>query len=175
MKTDSLPKLSAKEILLTMLGTAILSFGVAVFIIPSGIVIGGVSGMSLIINGLFPSISADLSVTVLTWLLFAFGAVVLGKDFALKTLVSAIVYPLGISVFSVLNSATAFGGLFFSRRFTARQRHLAHLGTFRRTFGGNRMFSRLYRRRFDGRCRYNRIRALPSLQKSNNIVGDFHH
>lgn len=113
LKTDNFTKLSVKEILLTMLGTAILSFGVAVFIIPSGIVMGGVSGISLIINGLFPKISADLSVTVLTWLLFAFGAVVLGKDFALKTLVSAIVYPLGISVFSVLNSDTVFGGLFF--------------------------------------------------------------
>jgi uncharacterized membrane-anchored protein YitT (DUF2179 family) len=49
---------------------------------------------------------------VITWGLFLLGLVVLGWDFAMKTLASTIVYPLAISLFMHLVSPDFLGGIF---------------------------------------------------------------
>ena len=83
----------AKNIFLTVVGTLILAAGTAVFIVPFDLVAGGVSGLAIIINRLIPSelITVDLIVTVLTWGLFFMGWMILGRAFALKTLISSVV------------------------------------------------------------------------------------
>ena len=99
----------AKNILLTVIGTLILAFGTAVFIIPFGLVSGGVSGLSIVISRSVGSfLSVDLLITLLTWGLFFVGLLLLGKDFAAKTLLSSIVYPLGIWVFGKLAETQFF-------------------------------------------------------------------
>ena len=92
-----------KNIALVVAGTLILAFGTSVFIIPFGLVAGGVSGFSIVINRVIGgALSVDLLITLLTWSLFILGIFTLGKSFAVKTLLSTIVYPLGISIFGKL-------------------------------------------------------------------------
>lgn len=56
--------------------------------------------------------SIDFYLTVLTWGLFALGLIFLGKNFALKTLVSTIFYPVLFSIFYNLVEYKMFNGLF---------------------------------------------------------------
>ncbi len=108
---------AAKNVMLVVFGTAILAFGTAVFMIPYDLVAGGISGIAIVIDLLIPEsmsfITVDLIITVLTWLLFAIGLITLGKSFALKTLISSIVYPPCISLFMKLVSPDVLGGYFY--------------------------------------------------------------
>lgn len=103
-----------KNIILTVVGTLILAAGTAIFILPFDLVAGGVSGFAIIIKQLIPAefVTIDLIVTVLTWALFLMGLAVLGRGFAMKTLISSIVYPVGISLFLRLTDPSVFGGFF---------------------------------------------------------------
>jgi uncharacterized membrane-anchored protein YitT (DUF2179 family) len=107
-------RLIIKNISLVVLGTLILAFGTSVFIIPLNLVVGGMSGLAVVVSLLLPEgfMSIELIITILTWLVFFLGLIILGKSFALKTLVSAIVYPVGVSVFSLLARPDVFGGFF---------------------------------------------------------------
>ncbi len=103
-----------KNFALVFLGTVILAFGCAVFVVPFDLVTGGVTGLSIVIDeillGLVP---IDVLIGVLTWALFILGIVFLGRDFALKTLVSSIVYPVAISLFLHLVSPDVLGGFLY--------------------------------------------------------------
>ena len=103
-----------KNFALVFLGTVILAFGCAVFVVPFDLVTGGVTGLSIvideIISGLVP---IDILIGVLTWALFILGILFLGRDFALKTLVSSIVYPVAISLFLHLVSPDVLGGFLY--------------------------------------------------------------
>ncbi len=103
-----------KNLFLVVLGTVILAFGTAVFILPFNLVVGGVSGIALVLDALLPYefITVDLIITVLTWVLFFIGLIVLGKDFAMKTLISTIVYPPALSAFLHLVDPNFLGGFF---------------------------------------------------------------
>lgn len=107
-------RLIIKNISLVVIGTLILAFGTSVFIIPLNLVVGGMSGLAVVVSLLLPEgfMSIELIITILTWLVFFLGLIILGKSFALKTLVSAIVYPVGVSVFSLLARPDVFGGFF---------------------------------------------------------------
>lgn len=103
-----------KNIFLVIAGTLILSFGSAVFIIPFDLVTGGVSGIAIILNKIIPIefLTVDLIITITTWLLFFVGLFVLGKSFALKTLISTIIYPVGVSLFMRLTDPSFLNGFF---------------------------------------------------------------
>ena len=102
----------AKNILLTIAGTCILAFGTAVFIIPFDIVAGGMSSIGIIISKVLTFLTVEQIITIVTWLLFFMGLVILGKDFAIKTLISAIVYPPAITLLGKLVSPDVLGGFF---------------------------------------------------------------
>lgn len=97
-----------------ILGTLALAFGCAIFTIPFDLVTGGVTGIAIIINQYTADfISIDVIIAILTWSLFFLGLIVLGRDFAMKTLVSSIIYPIGITLFTKLLSEDVLGGFFF--------------------------------------------------------------
>jgi uncharacterized membrane-anchored protein YitT (DUF2179 family) len=108
----------AKQISLVLLGTIILSFGCAVFIIPFDLVSGGATGIAIVVDALMPNeifgitVTIDMIVGAIVWFLFFVGLIVLGWDFAIKTLISTIVYPLGISLFMHLTEPDVLGGFF---------------------------------------------------------------
>ena len=101
-----------------ILGTAILAFGAGLFIIPFDLVTGGVSGIGIILEHLlsgvplFSAITADMYASVLIWALFFVGFAVLGKKFAIQTLVSTIVYPIVLTFSTWLVSSGVLGGFF---------------------------------------------------------------
>ena len=93
MKKEAWKKV--RNILMTVVGSLILAFGISVFLLPFNLVSGGMSGLSIIINAVIPFefVTIELINAVLTWVLFFIGFLVFGKEFAAKTLISAIVYP----------------------------------------------------------------------------------
>ena len=121
-------KISKKEIysylsknLLVILGTVILAFGSAVFLIPFDLVMGGTSGIAVIIKSFFPAgldsatvdMYINIAVAIITWALFFVGFIFLGRDFAAKTLLSTIVYPLVFPLLSMLVDPNVLGGYFY--------------------------------------------------------------
>ena len=111
-RTISVPTL--KNALIIILGTVILSFGVALFLIPFELVSGGAMGISIIVAHLFPLeiVTADLVLVILSWLLFILGAVTLGKGFAAKTFLSTLVYSPLVALFSRLVTSDILNGYF---------------------------------------------------------------
>ena len=107
--------LIAKNFLLIVVGTAILAFGVSVFILPFELVTGGVPGIAVIINRLIPIefITEAMWVTIITRILFFIGWILLGKSFALKTLTSTIVYSIVVNVAGLLVSPDVLNGFFY--------------------------------------------------------------
>ena len=106
---------------LVILGSIILAFGVAVFIVPFDLVTGGISGLSITLCAVInvELITVDLCVTVLTWVVFFIGLIFLGKAFALKTLISTIVYPIALSLFMHLTTPDFLGGILDLSKYTA--------------------------------------------------------
>ena len=100
--------------LLVVLGTLVLAFGTAVFIIPRNLIVGGISGIAILLDLLLPFefLTVDILITALTWLIFFLGLLFLGKSFAFKTLISTVVYPPAISVFMRLVDPGVLGGFF---------------------------------------------------------------
>lgn len=101
------------NIFLVLIGNFSLAFGTAIFLTKLDIVAGGLSGIGIIIQHyigslnifsgfwatIFGTTTIDLVVFALTWILWGVGFIFLGRDFALKTLASAIIYPLALSLF----------------------------------------------------------------------------
>ena len=105
---------TAKHVLMIVVGTLILSFGTSLFMLPYDLVTGGVSGYAIVLSQIIPTeiLSVELIITILTWVMFFLGLVVLGKSFAMKTLISTIVYPIGVAMFSNITSEDFLGGFF---------------------------------------------------------------
>ena len=107
-----------RNLLLIIIGTALLAFGTGVFLIPFELVTGGVSGIGIILRralgGIYPFslISAGLYASVLNVLLFLVGLIFLGRPFAVKTLLSVAVYPVVLYFSSRLADGRLLGGFF---------------------------------------------------------------
>lgn len=73
-------------------GNAIIAFAIAAFVMPHGLIMGGATGLSILINRVLRS---DTAVVVLSLNLLALllGYVVLGKKFLITTVGSSLLYP----------------------------------------------------------------------------------
>lgn len=89
------------KIISIIIGSLMLSMATSFFYIPNGIISGGMSGLGILFNHLFGWNESNV-ITVASWSLFIIGWIVLGKKFALKTLCSTIVYPLGTYLFTFI-------------------------------------------------------------------------
>lgn len=74
-------------------GNALLAFLVAAFIIPHDIIMGGTTGIGIVLHKLFPILDVSLLVLILNLALLLLGLAVLGKKFALTTVASSLLYP----------------------------------------------------------------------------------
>lgn len=103
-----------KNATLIVVGTLILSFGTSLFMLPYDLVTGGISGYAIVLSQIIPPglLSVEMIIMILTWAMFFLGFIVLGKSFAMKSLVSTIVYPIGVSIFSNITSDSFLGGFF---------------------------------------------------------------
>ena len=85
------------DILAVLFGNFLLAVSVAYFVLPFSILSGGVAGISVIVKALL-SYNPTLVIDVLVIGLFIIGALVLGKDFAIKTALSSISYPIFLEI-----------------------------------------------------------------------------
>ena len=102
-----------------LLGNLILAFGIAAFVIPTGVIMGGATGLGLTISH-FIHLDTAVLVLILNLMALAFGWIVLGRTFVMTTLASSLLYPvfLGIvqripgidSITSDLMLSAVFGG-----------------------------------------------------------------
>lgn len=115
--------LKMKNFVLLILGTIVLGFGCAIFFKPFGLVAGGVTGLSISIQRLIGIESVvlpmlgetdvvDILVYAISLVLFFLGLAFLGKDFALKTLISSVLYPVSFNMFGLLVKHNVFNGFF---------------------------------------------------------------
>ena len=86
-----------KTILGVLVGNLVLSFAVAAFTVPNGIIMGGATGIGLTISHYFP-VNLSLIILAINAVLFVLGAVFLGKKFALTTIISSFIYPIFLSM-----------------------------------------------------------------------------
>lgn len=107
-----------KSILLVMAGTLVLAFGASVFVIPFDLVAGGVTGFSVVLVRWIPDLplSVDQMISIWTWLLFFVGLFFLGRNFAVKTLLSSLLYPVALSAFLRLLQTDTVGAFLDLRR-----------------------------------------------------------
>lgn len=82
----------AMDILLVLVGNVLMSIGVGAFILPAGLMIGGATGIGLIISHYW-GIPVSSLVAVYNAVMFLIGAVFLGKHFAATTLISSFLFP----------------------------------------------------------------------------------
>lgn len=89
---------SLKNLIWILLGNTIYALGVVVFILPNGLITGGTTGLGITVEHYF-GLPIHTFVLVFNALMFVLGAAVLGKKFALTTLVSTFYYPIILGVF----------------------------------------------------------------------------
>lgn len=82
----------AAELFLVLLGNLLMSVGVGAFIIPSGLMVGGATGIGLIMSHYF-GIPVSSFVGAYNAVMFVIGAAFLGKHFAFTTLISSFLFP----------------------------------------------------------------------------------
>ena len=96
-----------KYFLLILIGNILYSFGVKAIIEPNRLVTGGITGLSLFladINGW----DSTLLVAGFTVVIFIAGFIILGKELALQTLASSIIYPICLWMFDKIDLSFFF-------------------------------------------------------------------
>ena len=88
-----------KRFLIMLCGLLISSFAFNLFFVPNNIVVGGISGLSLIIKEYF-HIKPSLFISIASVFLIIISFIFLGKEKTLNTLVVVIIYPIFIEATS---------------------------------------------------------------------------
>ena len=83
------------------LGNLLVALADTSFIVPHGLVLGGSTGIALIVTRAVP-LPLSLVVLVINAALFLLGAAFLGRSFAASTIFSTLAYPLAMSVLEAL-------------------------------------------------------------------------
>lgn len=99
-------KKKIEKVLIMILGNAVLALGTAAFVVPNGLISGGVTGIGLILEHFF-GLPVDVGVFVGDAVLFLLGAAVMGKAFAATIILSSIVYPTFFSLFGKIPFLTS--------------------------------------------------------------------
>ena len=105
-----------KNTALVVLGTFVLALGTGMFVIPFDLVTGGVSGIGIVIKhlvgdaGFLGGLTTEFYASLVNWILFFIGWIFLGKNFAMKTFISTLIYPVALMLASFLISDGFMGG-----------------------------------------------------------------
>lgn len=97
-----------------VLGNAMYAAAVVLFIVPNGLITGGTTGLALFaVNTV--GIPISLFVSVFNMIMFLLGAWVLGKEFAVSTVLSTVIYPIMLGILE----GAGFGGFVLQERMVA--------------------------------------------------------
>lgn len=86
------------EYLLMTLGIAIGGFSFSFFLNPNNVVVGGVSGIGVILKNFF-NIDPAIIILIINITLLLFSLLFLGKDFFIKTIYGSVMFPVFIFIF----------------------------------------------------------------------------
>ncbi|BDF03511.1 YitT family protein [[Clostridium] hylemonae] len=113
-------KKNMKIVLGVLAGNAILALAVAAFVVPHGIIMGGATGIGLAVTHYVP-LNLSVVIFIVNAILFVLGACMLGRKFALTTIISTFVYPVFLEIARKIPGvdsltdnillATVYGGL----------------------------------------------------------------
>lgn len=92
-----------KKLLGILIGNLICAFGIGCFIIPNGFLVGGTTGIARSFDHYF-GMEISSTVAILNVIMFFVGFCFLGKAFALTTLISTIVFPSLLNVFTQIET-----------------------------------------------------------------------
>lgn len=87
-----------KEYLIITIGVIIAAFGVYFFLVPSGLTIGSVSGLGMVLEKVLPFKLSEITF-VLNAVLLVVGFIFIGRDFGVKTVYTSLMLPVVIGVF----------------------------------------------------------------------------
>ena len=96
---DKPAKRAAITLLCVLTGNALLAFLVAAFIIPHDIIMGGTTGIGIVLHKAIPQMDVSLFVFILNGILLLIGLFTLGKKFAVTTVASSFLYPVLLGFF----------------------------------------------------------------------------
>lgn len=110
-------KMNGKKIITVLAGNTLYALAVSLFILPGGLITGGTTGLALVAQYQF-GIPVAVFVGVFNFLMFAAGALVLGKTFAFTTILSTFYYPVILGVFEhIFRNVPATGDMMLSTVF----------------------------------------------------------
>jgi uncharacterized membrane-anchored protein YitT (DUF2179 family) len=87
-----------KNFLFIILGNLIFALGIATFVIPNGLIMGGSTGLALSVQH-FLGIDITITVAIVNIVTFLAGLFILGKKFAATTLISTFIFPFFLNYF----------------------------------------------------------------------------
>lgn len=82
-----------KKLAVILAGNAMYAFAIVYFILPVGLITGGTTGIALTVRH-YTGMEISSFVSVFNVVMFLLGAWILGKTFAMTTIVSTLVYPI---------------------------------------------------------------------------------
>lgn len=101
MKEESKKELKdifdVKKIFFVLLGNTIYAAGLAAFVFPTGLITGGTTGLGLIANHYF-GVPIEIFAAIFNVVMFVLAVLVLGKSFALTSLISTVYFPFILGV-----------------------------------------------------------------------------
>ena len=86
-----------KKIFFVLLGNTIYAAGLAAFVLPTGLITGGTTGLGLIANH-YIGLPIEVFAAVFNLVMFILAILVLGKSFALTSLISTFYFPVILGV-----------------------------------------------------------------------------
>ena len=87
------------DTIFVIIGNAIVAFGIAAFAIPADLIVGGSTGLSLIIGRIIP-LNYPTIVLFINIFMLIMGYIFLGKKFVVGTIVSTLIFPTFLGIFS---------------------------------------------------------------------------
>ena len=85
-------KAKAREVLLLILGTALVALGVYFFNFPNNYSTGGVTGIAVILSSLFPTVSSSTFTSVINIASLVLGFVFLNRGFGIRTIFCTLLF-----------------------------------------------------------------------------------
>ncbi|RKD21422.1 Uncharacterized membrane-anchored protein YitT, contains DUF161 and DUF2179 domains [Caminicella sporogenes DSM 14501] len=75
-----------KDYVIVTIGVIIVALGLSFFLVPADLAVGGITGLAMVINNIFPQIAIGPMLVVMNILLFIIGFILIGKQFGIKTI-----------------------------------------------------------------------------------------
>lgn len=91
-----------RDILMTLAGNAVYALAVSMFLVPNNLITGGTTGMALFFNR-WLGVPVSGFVLAFNVAMFVLGVWVLGKKFAMTTLISTFFYPVFLAFFTEIS------------------------------------------------------------------------